>query len=92
MPAQPSIDALLRSARDAGAAARLDEAVSGYLAALDRAPGDAAIHEELGEAFTQRGRVDEAAHAYRRAIELAPDAASPWLKLGILMLRSGPTG
>jgi superkiller protein 3 len=68
---------------------RLDEAVAAFRRGLERAPGDAEAHYDLGNALREQGRCDEAVAAYRRAIELKPDYAEAYCNLGVTLRQQG---
>jgi len=51
-------------------------------------PESAAVHFNLGLAYTRKGLTDRAEQAYRKALEIDPDLVEAWVNLGgILMLK-----
>jgi tetratricopeptide (TPR) repeat protein len=55
---------------------------------VEKHPGSAAAHYNLGLAYTQRGKVTSAETAYRKAVEIDPDLVEAWVNLGgVLMLQ-----
>ncbi len=58
-------------------------------AALARAPGDAALHGQRGDALLALGRLPEAISALREATRLDPRSAVLWNSLGIAEERYG---
>jgi tetratricopeptide (TPR) repeat protein len=62
------------------------------LPAIERAaqlmPGDAAAHNNLGNALIDAGRLDEAQRSYRQALSLWPDFAEAHSNLGKLLFDS----
>jgi len=62
------------------------------LAAIERAaqlmPGDAAAHNNLGNALIDAGRLEEAQRSYRQALSLWPDFAEAHYNLGNLLFDS----
>jgi tetratricopeptide (TPR) repeat protein len=87
-------------------AARLDNLVADAQAALDRKDyasaaadyqsylekrsDDAAVHFQLGYAFTALGKLDDAKVQYQKAIDLNPKMAEAYLNLGLTLLDSDP--
>ena len=49
---------------------------------LEVEPGNAAVHNNLGNALQEQGKLEEAVVCYRRALELQPDFAMPYNNLG----------
>ena len=49
---------------------------------MELKPDYAEAHNNLGNAFKDRGKLDEAAACYRRALELKPDYAEAHSNLG----------
>jgi tetratricopeptide (TPR) repeat protein len=71
----------------AGIAARrlglLDEADAAYRAALQKAPGDPVLWNNLGNVFFARKDVAGAIENYGKAVQIAPDRFAPHYNLGI---------
>lgn len=79
--------ALMRSAANAAAAGRLDEAIRGFQAILAKSPGFIDARSELAKNLEEAGRHEEAAAAFRKNIEMAPSLASELgLSLGFVYL------
>jgi protein O-GlcNAc transferase len=53
------------------------------------APGDPAIHSNLGEAWRQLGRLDDAIGSYRRALSLQPEFHNALANLGLALSAQG---
>jgi len=68
---------------------RIDEAISGYTAALKLNPGDAVVHYNLASAYVIQGRIDEAISEYAAAIKLNPDSAEVHFYLGAAYKKQG---
>jgi predicted TPR repeat methyltransferase len=68
---------------------RLDEAVTGYRAAVALAPAVTAVRVALAEALQRLGRLDEATAAYRDALAQAPEDATLHFALGTLLQARG---
>lgn len=69
----------------------VDAALPHLLAAVRLAPGCADCHNELGLAFTAKGRVGDAAAEYARAIQLDPAHAEARNNYGAMLARQGRT-
>lgn len=67
---------------------RLDEAMAAYGKALDREPGNAAAHTNLGWDLYRRGDLPGAIDQYRRALALGPNSVAQF-NLGLAYLRLG---
>ena len=57
---------------------------------LDKNPDNAAVHFQLGYAYTALGKSDDAEAEYRSAIELDPKMGPAYLNLGLTLLDSDP--
>src|ERR1700733_2702973 len=57
---------------------------------LDKNPDSAAVHFQLGYAYTALGKSDDAESEYRSAIELDPKMGPAYLNLGLTLLDSDP--
>ncbi|MBL8835429.1 MAG: tetratricopeptide repeat protein [Alphaproteobacteria bacterium] len=90
LPADPA--ALLAHGAGALRDGRLAEAEAALHAAIARAPGLAAAHDNLGLALAALGRPAEAEAAHRQAIALAPTAAGAYNNLAVLLRRQGQCG
>jgi tetratricopeptide (TPR) repeat protein len=94
IPQDPEAAALNNTLAEAQAA--LDgkdfaTAAKDYQSYLDKKPDDAAVHFQLGYAFTAMQKLDEAKVQYQKAIELNPKMAEGYLNLGLTLLDSDPT-
>ena len=58
---------------------------------LAERPNDAAIHFQLGYAFTALKKSDDAVREYAKAAELNPKMAEAQLNLGLTLLETDPT-
>ena len=63
-------------------------AVTAYRSYLVKKPDDAAVHFQLGYAFTALQKFDEAKAQYQKAIDLNPKMAEAYLNLGLTLLDS----
>ncbi len=61
---------------------RLDEAIAGYVRAVELEPGRAQLYNNLGVALRARGQFAAAVACYRRAIALKPDDHGTHSNLG----------
>jgi len=52
------------------------------LAEVQKHPGSAVAHFNLGLAYTKQGFVNRAEEAYRKALEIDPDLVEAWVNLG----------
>ncbi len=69
-----SVDPLLKLFNDRmGVKDIVNEDITNYLAALERQPGNAALHAALAKAYLDSKRYDEAIAAFERAIVLDPN-------------------
>lgn len=65
-------------------------AATAYQSYLDKKPDDAAVHFQLGYAFTALQKLDDAKIQYQKAIDLNPKMAEAYLNLGLTLLNSDP--
>ncbi|UCD29379.1 MAG: tetratricopeptide repeat protein, partial [Planctomycetota bacterium] len=65
----------------------LEQAISGYRAAINLQPNYVPAHLELGNLLCQQGKLDEAVDVYRRAIEHNPNEPSFPKKLADILAR-----
>jgi superkiller protein 3 len=65
-------------------------AATDYQSYLEKRPDDAAVHFQLGYAFTALGKLDDARVQYQKAIDLNPKMAEAYLNLGLTLLDSDP--
>ena len=65
-------------------------AATDYQSYLEKKPDDAAIHFQLGYAFTALQKFDDAKRQYLTAIDLNPKMAEAYLNLGLTLLNSDP--
>ncbi len=65
------------------------ERVRWYQAATTAAPGNAAAHNNLGIALSDKGQVDEAIACYEKAIEFDPKLAQAHSNLGVALAVKG---
>lgn len=80
--APSSLDARARQAALQLELCLYDEAISGYRALAEQAPGSGGVHYNLGIALLRRGRAGAAAEALERAIDLGIVTADAWNHLG----------
>ena len=88
-------DALALNTLLANAQAALDHqdyaaAATAYQSYLEKKPDDAAVHFQLGYAFTALQKFDDAKMQYQKAIDLNPKMAEAYLNLGLTLLDSDP--
>jgi tetratricopeptide (TPR) repeat protein len=57
---------------------------------LDKNPDNAAVHFQLGYAYTALGKSDDAEVEYRSAIDLDPKMGPAYLNLGLTLIESDP--
>ncbi|MFZ0038064.1 MAG: tetratricopeptide repeat protein [Candidatus Acidiferrales bacterium] len=57
---------------------------------LDNYPDNAAVHFQLGYAYSALGKPDDAEDEYRNAIEIDPKMGPAYLNLGLTLLDSNP--
>jgi tetratricopeptide (TPR) repeat protein len=65
------------------------DAIAEYQAAIQLAPNEPRLHEELGSEFRAAGKVPEAEEAYRKELEIDPDNVVAKYKLGVLLTEKG---
>jgi tetratricopeptide (TPR) repeat protein len=68
---------------------RLAEAVGALRSALERKPGEASVHDYLGQMLQGLGRDDEAAAEFEAAISAEPTFATAYANLAELALKHG---
>lgn len=78
-----------RGAPSASKAQAIAERVASLREALEREPGDPALHFGLGRALAKQGEHAEAAGSFRRATELREDYTAAWRELGRAELARG---
>lgn len=66
-----------------------DDAVDAYRQALQSAPDDALLWNNLGSAQRARGDGEAAEDAFRRAVALAPELTAAWYNLGKMYKTQG---
>lgn len=67
----------------------LPQAVEALLSALQRKPGEASVHDYLGQILEELGRDDEAAREFEAAISAEPTFAPAYANLAALALKHG---
>ena len=65
-------------------------AAKDYQSYLEKKPDDAAVHFQLGYAYTAMQKLDDAKLQYQKAIELNPEMSEAYLNLGLALLDSDP--
>jgi tetratricopeptide (TPR) repeat protein len=65
------------------------DAIAEYQAAIQLAPNEPRLHEELGSEFRAAGNVPEAEEAFRKELEIDPDNVVAKYKLGVLLTEKG---
>src|SRR5271154_6019783 len=93
IPADPAEVALNNTLVEAQAALdRKDYATAAndYQLYLEKKPDDAAVHFQLGYAYTAMQKLDDAKVQYQKAIELNPKMSEAYLNLGLALLDSDP--
>lgn len=73
---------------DADAERHMD-AIAEYQAAIQLAPNEPRLHEELGTEFRNAGKMPEAEEAFRRELDIDPDNVVAQYKLGVLLTERG---
>ena len=73
---------------DADAERHMD-AIAEYQAAIQQAPNEPRLHEELGTEFRNAGKMQEAEEAFRKELEIDPDNIVARYKLGVLLTERG---
>ncbi|MFW5868746.1 MAG: tetratricopeptide repeat protein, partial [Armatimonadota bacterium] len=61
----------------------IDAAEAAYRRGTERNPGEAALHNELGDVLAVQNRFEEAVECYRRAVKLDPKDDDAWHDLGV---------
>jgi tetratricopeptide (TPR) repeat protein len=70
-------------------AGRHMDAVAEYQAAIQLAPNEPRLHEELGSEFRVAGKMPEAEEAFRKELEIDPSNVTAKYKLGVLLTEEG---
>jgi len=65
------------------------DAIAEYQAAIQLAPNEPRLHEELGSEFRTAGKMPEAEEAFRKELEIDPDNVVAKYKLGVLLTEKG---
>jgi tetratricopeptide (TPR) repeat protein len=65
------------------------DAIAEYQAAIQLAPHEPRLHEELGTEYRVIGKMQEAEEAFRRELEIDPDNVVAQYKLGVLLTEKG---
>ena len=73
---------------DADAERHMD-AVAEYQAAIQLAPNEPRLHEELATEYRNAGKMAEAEEAFRKELEIDPDNVIAKYKLGVLLTERG---
>jgi tetratricopeptide (TPR) repeat protein len=73
---------------DADADRHLD-AIAEYQAAIQLAPNEPRLHEDLGTEFRNAGKMQEAEDAFRKELEIDPNNVVAQYKLGVLLTEKG---
>ena len=68
---------------------KLDEAISNYSKALQRAPSYAEVYFSLGIALAEQGKLAEAISNYSKALHIKPNYAEAHNSLGFALARQG---
>ena len=66
-----------------------EDAVAEYLAAIQLAPTQPGLHEELGSEYRILVKIPEAEAAFRRELEINPDNVTAEYKLGVIAVEQG---
>jgi tetratricopeptide (TPR) repeat protein len=70
-------------------AERHTDAIAEYEAAIQLAPHEPRLHEELGTEYRTIGKMQEAEEAFRKELEIDPDNVVAQYKLGVLLTEKG---
>jgi len=70
-------------------AERHTDAIAEYEAAIQLAPREPRLHEELGAEYRTIGKMQEAEEAFRKELEIDPDNVVAQYKLGVLLTEKG---
>ena len=89
-PAADALNRLVAAAQQAAAQNDYATAAQDYQQYLEKMPDDAAVHFDLGYAYTALRRPADAQAEYRKAISLDPKMAPAYLNLGLTLLPSEP--
>lgn len=65
------------------------DAIAEYEAAIQLAPHEPRLHEELGMEYRSLGKLQEAEEAFRKELEIDPDNVVAQYKLGVLLTEKG---
>src|ERR1700730_7002962 len=65
------------------------DAIAEYNAAIQLAPHEPRLHEELGTEYRIIGKMQEAEEAFRKELEIDPDNVVAQYKLGVLLTEKG---
>jgi tetratricopeptide (TPR) repeat protein len=65
------------------------DAIAEYEAAIQLAPNEPRLHEELGTEYRSIGKMQEAEEAFRKELEIDPDNVVAQYKLGVLLTEKG---
>jgi len=65
------------------------DAIAEYEAAIQLAPREPRLHEELGTEYRTIGKMPEAEEAFRKELEIDPDNVVAQYKLGVLLTEKG---
>lgn len=76
-------------AEAAADAERHMDAIAEYQAAIQLAPNEPRLHEELGTEFRNAGKMQEAEEAFRKELEIDADNVVAQYKLGVLLTERG---
>jgi tetratricopeptide (TPR) repeat protein len=90
-PAAIELNNLLADAQAALDRKDYAAAATAYQSYLAKKPDDAAVHFQLGYAFTALQKLDDAKIQYQKAIDLNPKMAEAYLNLGLTLLDSDPS-
>jgi tetratricopeptide (TPR) repeat protein len=89
-PAAEALNRLLAAAQEAVTQNDYATAAQDYQQYLEKKPDDAAVHFNLGYAYTALHRPSDAQAEYRKAVSLDPKMAPAYLNLGLTLLPSEP--
>lgn len=65
------------------------DAIAEYEAAIQLAPREPRLHEELGTEYRSIGKMQEAEESFRKELEIDPDNVVAQYKLGVLLTEKG---
>lgn len=89
-PSEVALNNLLVAAQKAIDNEDYQTAVQNYQDYLAKKPDDAAVHSQLGYAYTAMHRPDDAKTEYEKAISLDPKMSPAYLNLGLTLLVTDP--